>query len=186
MPGDKRQNVAMVGTIFAATLLIINGFFQALMGIEAIVRGGFFVSVNNYLYSLNTAAWGWVHLGLGALLAVCGVFLYLGAGWAAVTGIVLAGLSILDNFLFLPHYPIWSILTIAIGVFVIWSLATMINARSGAYREAWEAEQLGESKWPPANQPAGTPRHAATEASEPTQPATSQTTPPSGEPGRQP
>jgi hypothetical protein len=34
----------------------------------------------------------------------------------------MAGLSALANFLFLPHYPLWSILVIALDVMIIWAL----------------------------------------------------------------
>ena len=36
--------------------------------------------------------------------------------------IVLAGLSALANFFFIPYYPFWAILVIALDVWVIWSL----------------------------------------------------------------
>jgi hypothetical protein len=35
----------------------------------------------------------------------------------------LAGLSAIANFLFIPYYPLWSLLMIALAVFVIWALA---------------------------------------------------------------
>ena len=45
-----------------------------------------------------------------------------GAGWAVVVGNFLAGLSALANFFFIPYYPFWAILLIALDVWVIWSL----------------------------------------------------------------
>ena len=42
--------------------------------------------------------------------------------WAAVTAIVLAGLSAIVNFFFIPYYPWWSLLIIGLDVWVIWSL----------------------------------------------------------------
>ena len=38
-------------------------------------------------------------------------------------GIILAGLSALGNFMFIPYYPFWSLLIIALDVLVIWALA---------------------------------------------------------------
>jgi hypothetical protein len=37
---------------------------------------------------------------------------------------VLASLSLIANFLFLPHYPLWSLLIIVLDIAVIWALAT--------------------------------------------------------------
>jgi hypothetical protein len=33
------------------------------------------------------------------------------------------GLSLIANFMFLPHYPLWAILIIALDVAIIWALA---------------------------------------------------------------
>jgi hypothetical protein len=39
-----------------------------------------------------------------------------------VTAIVVAVLSAVANFFFIPYYPFWSILMIALAVWVIWAL----------------------------------------------------------------
>jgi hypothetical protein len=39
-----------------------------------------------------------------------------------VTAIVLAAMSATANFFFIPYYPLWSIVVIALNVWVIWSL----------------------------------------------------------------
>jgi hypothetical protein len=44
--------------------------------------------------------------------------------WARVVGIVLAVISGIANFLFLPYYPFWSIVVIALDVFIIWALVS--------------------------------------------------------------
>jgi hypothetical protein len=145
--------MAMAGSAFAATLILISGFFHVLMGVEAIVRSAFFLRATSYLFRLNFTAWGWIHLTLGVLLVVCAIFLYARAPWAVMVGLVLAVLSIVDNFLFLPFYPVWSLLNIAVGIFVIWALAATMGATSGVHRAA-PAEET--TRWPPANPPGGT------------------------------
>jgi hypothetical protein len=47
-----------------------------------------------------------------------------GQMWARVVGIVMACLSMIANFLFLPHYPLWSILIIVLDAGIIWALAS--------------------------------------------------------------
>jgi hypothetical protein len=115
---------AVGGMIFAAALLLMNGIWEILLGIAAIARGDFFVRAPNYLYNVNVSAWGWIHLVLGAIMALTGFFLFSGATWARAVGIGFAVLSAIANFFFLPYYPIWSIVIIALDVFVIWALAT--------------------------------------------------------------
>ena len=39
-----------------------------------------------------------------------------------MVGIAIAVLSMLANFLFIPYYPVWSLLIIALNVYVIWAL----------------------------------------------------------------
>jgi hypothetical protein len=56
-------------------------------------------------------------------VALAGFFLLSGATWARVVGIIVAVLSAITNFLFVPYYPFWSLLIIALDVFVIWALA---------------------------------------------------------------
>ena len=62
---------------------------------------------------------------LGILVAGAGFAIVKGQTWARIVGIALACLS-LDpaSFLFMPHYPLWSLSIIALDVFVIWALAT--------------------------------------------------------------
>jgi hypothetical protein len=65
---------------------------------------------------------GWIHLILGIVVVAAGIGLLTGQIWARVFGVIMAGLSALANFLFLPHYPLWSILVIALDVMIIWAL----------------------------------------------------------------
>jgi len=48
----------------------------------------------------------------------------LAATWARVVGIVVASLSLIANFAFLPHYPVWSVVIIALDTAAIWALST--------------------------------------------------------------
>jgi len=122
--GSPAKNAWSIGgTVFAATLMVMIGIFQILMGISAISNDSFLVLRGDYVYNVDTTAWGWIHLGLGALVLLTGIALYTGATWAKVAGIILVALAAIDNFLFVPYYPIWSLLLIAMDVFVIWALA---------------------------------------------------------------
>lgn len=129
------------GMVFAATIMLTLGIWQIIVGIAAIAEDDFFVVAPNYTYEIDTTAWGWIHLALGAVVAVTGFFLFTGAAWARVVGIGLAILSAIANFLFLPYYPLWALLVIALDVFVIWALAT---ARSPAQGEDLVATEMAE------------------------------------------
>ncbi len=123
--GDRTDGTLATGlTWFASVVLITVGAFQVLQGLAAVIEGDFYVVTPNNIYELNLSGWGWIHLVVGALLAVTGFFLLRGQAWARITGIVLAGVSAIANFLFVPHYPVWALLIIALDVAVIWALTT--------------------------------------------------------------
>jgi hypothetical protein len=110
-------------TVFAAVMMMMAGAFQALAGLIAIFENDFYVATRNYLYEFDVTTWGWIHLILGVIVALAGFGLLSGATWARVVGITLASLSAIANFLFIPYYPFWALLIIALDVFVIWALA---------------------------------------------------------------
>jgi hypothetical protein len=110
------------GITFAGTMLILIGMFQAIDGIAAIANDEFFISTTNYTFNLDTSAWGWIHLLLGILLVLAGWSIFAGKTWAAVVALTLAMLSAVANFFFIPYYPFWSIIMIALDCWVIWAL----------------------------------------------------------------
>jgi hypothetical protein len=109
--------------VFAAVMMMMTGAFQALAGLVAIFENEFYVATRNYLFQFDATSWGWIHLIVGVIVALAGFALLSGATWARVVGITLAVLSAIANFLFIPYYPFWSLLIIALDVFVIWALA---------------------------------------------------------------
>lgn len=115
-------------SIFAGSLMVVAGVWQVLVGVSALIRDTVYVTTPNYIYSFDLTGWGWTHLLLGILIGVAGACVLLGQTWARVVGIVLASLSLISNFLFLPYYPLWSILVIALDIAVIWALAVYRRA----------------------------------------------------------
>jgi roadblock/LC7 domain-containing protein len=113
---------AVGGITFAATIMILIGIFQAIAGIAAIADDEFFVVTQNYVFDLDVSAWGWIHLILGIVVAFAGWALLAGRTWAVIVALTLAVLSAIANFFFIPYYPFWSLLMIALAVWVIWSL----------------------------------------------------------------
>jgi hypothetical protein len=109
--------------LFAALMMIMAGCFQAFIGLIAIFENEFYVATRNYLFELDATTWGWIHLLMGVIVGLAGMALLAGQTWGRVVGIILAVLSAIANFLFIPYYPVWSLLIIALDVFVIWALA---------------------------------------------------------------
>jgi hypothetical protein len=117
------------GIVFAACVLTLVGVFQVIAGLTAIFDDEFFVVTRDYTFDLDTTAWGWLHLLIGLLLVVTGFGLFGRRTWAVALAIALALLSAVANFFFIPYFPVWSVIVIALNIWVIWSLT-----RAGAIR----------------------------------------------------
>ena len=121
-PTAKPSSAAVGLTVFAAVMLIMVGTFQAIAGVVALFNDTFYVVGEKYIFQFDVTTWGWVHLILGIVIAVAGYFLFRGAVWARTVGVILASISAVLNFAWLPHYPIWAIAIITLDVFIIWAL----------------------------------------------------------------
>jgi hypothetical protein len=126
---ESREAVASGFTALAATLMILSGLWAFFVGITGVLQGSFYRAVPVYTFSLSVHTWGWIQLVIGAVVFAAGVCLLLGMMWARVVGVILAVVSGLANFLFLPHYPLWSIIVIALDVLIIWALTTSRSRR---------------------------------------------------------
>ncbi|THA77001.1 hypothetical protein E6R60_10495 [Streptomyces sp. A0642] len=127
--GSKSHPFQTGWTALAAVLMIFGGAMAILQGISAIAKDDVFVATRNYVFQFNLTGWGWIHLILGIVIVLAGCALFTGAFWARAVGVVLAGLGALANFLWLPHYPLWSIVLIAIDIFIIWALCAGPRSR---------------------------------------------------------
>jgi hypothetical protein len=113
---------AISWTWFAAVMLWLLGGFHAIAGLVAVINDQFYVATPDYVFQFDVTAWGWWHILMGVIVFLAGVGLLSGQVWARTVGVIIAVLSILANFAWLPWYPFWSILMIAVGVSVIWAL----------------------------------------------------------------
>jgi hypothetical protein len=111
--------------IFAGAALLTVGIFQFLEGVSAAAKDDLFVRTPNYVFSFDLTTWGWIHIVLGILVALVGGAILAGQRWALVAGIVLAIVSALLNFLWLPYYPVWAVIIIAFDIAVVWALSTI-------------------------------------------------------------
>lgn len=122
---DAGSPWAAGASLFAAAVMIIIGFLQFFQGLVVIINGNdFLLTTPNYVFEFNSDAWGWAHLIIGAIVALAGLFILMGSPVARGIGIVLASLSAIANFLWIPYYPFWGIVLVALNILVIWGLST--------------------------------------------------------------
>ncbi|HWN21820.1 MAG TPA: hypothetical protein VNP93_07585 [Gaiellaceae bacterium] len=128
---EEASGWAVGFVVFAAVMMMLAGGFQVIAGLAAIFEDEFFVVGANYVFDLDVTAWGWIHLILGVIVFAAGAGVLQGATWARVVGITLASLSAFANFFFIPYYPVWSIVIIALDVAVIWALSVYGRRAAG-------------------------------------------------------
>ena len=119
---DKDQLYWVAAAVFAAAVMVLVGLFQVGAGLVALLNDEFYVIAPNYTYDIDVTAWGWVHLVIGVIVFLGGIGLFSRKPWAGMLAIFLALLSAFANFFFIPYYPFWTILEIALAVWVIWAL----------------------------------------------------------------
>ena len=118
---------------FTGGLMGLVGIFQVIFGITALAHAVTFTAPSSGLVvEASYTTWGWVHLILGLLFIATGGGLAFGQTWARVAGIVLATLSAVVNFTFMPAAPVAVTLIIAIDVLLIYA----ITAHTGQTRQA--------------------------------------------------
>jgi hypothetical protein len=119
---DGISGFVMAGFIFAASIMVLVGAFQITGGLAAILNTDYYQPIRRYDLDFSTTTWGWIHIGLGLVMVLTGFGLFAQKTWAVKAGIVLAALSAINNFLFIPHAPAWSILILLLDVWVIYVL----------------------------------------------------------------
>jgi hypothetical protein len=100
------------------------GIFEFFQGLAAVVNDDFFVVTSRYAYDLDTTGWGWIHMIIGVVVFAAGLGIFSGATWARAVGITVAVITAVANFFYIPYYPVWSVLIIALCIIVIWALAS--------------------------------------------------------------
>ena len=120
---ERQASGAAVGwTMFAAFMMILIGSFHAIAGLAGILEDEFYAVTPNYVFEFDATTWGWVHLIGGVIVLLAGFGLFGGAVWARTVGVIVATISAIVSFVWIPWYPVWSIVVIGVDVAVIWAL----------------------------------------------------------------
>ncbi len=107
--------------LFASVLLIIVGCFNLIYGIAAVANAHVFVAGAHYVFgSLNS--WGWITLIIGALQLLAAGGVLAGNQMARWFGVAVLGLSAIEQMFFIPAYPFWSLMIIAVDVVALYGL----------------------------------------------------------------
>jgi hypothetical protein len=129
------SGLAVGVTITAAIILILAGICHAMQGVVGLATNEFYVATQKWILQFDVTTRGWIHIVVGLIAVLAGIGLFSGAVWARTLGVIIAAVSVIANFLWLPYYPFWAVLIIVFVLFVIWALTahgrdvTVVNDR---------------------------------------------------------
>ncbi|WP_203634693.1 hypothetical protein [Streptomyces sp. SID10815] len=117
-------------SLFAGAALMLSGPLSILLGVTGIAQDTLF-SPPGYVYRFDLTAWGWLHLAIGLALVAAGLGILAGRSWGRGAGIAVAGVSLITQFMFIPYYPVWSIVVMVLDLVIVWALSRFHTAAPG-------------------------------------------------------
>ena len=116
---------------FAAVLMALVGGFYIIAGLVTLLESHYY-EVNTSVLTVHES-WttlGWTQLILGVLVLAAAFSLARGYLWARLVTIVLAAITIVENFLNIGAAPVWHLLLIGLAVMVIYGC--IVHGREAA------------------------------------------------------
>jgi len=103
----------------AGILMVVVGAFKAFSGFIGLFNDEWIVRGFNAYYFIDVTALAWWYLIIGLILVLAGLAAMQMKAWGRWVGVIAVGLAMISEFMWLPVYPIWSILLITIYFFMI-------------------------------------------------------------------
>lgn len=117
---------------FAGILMVVRGLFEMFQGIFALTNQHWFVATQNQLVLFDLGPWGWLQIVMGVLLLTGAALVFSGRMWGRIVGVVMMTVAMFVNLMWLPAYPIWGIILVALDIVVLYALV----AHGGDARES--------------------------------------------------
>ena len=119
------SNTRWTGWIgFAGCLMLLIGGLDFFEGLIAIIRGQYYAVTPNQIVVVDMKTWGWITLLWGIIVALTGLGLLNGAGWARWVAIVVGTLTFFEQLGFVgsSQYPLWALTVLVLTGIVLYAL----------------------------------------------------------------
>jgi len=116
---------SMAGWIgFGGLIMILLGGLAFFQGLIAVIEDNYYVVSQSGFLVFDVTGWGWTMMIWGIILALTGLSLIAGMGWARWLSILLVGLNVFAQLGFLGNssYPLWSLVVLALNIIVLFAL----------------------------------------------------------------
>jgi hypothetical protein len=109
---------------FAALLMIVIGSLDFFQGLIAVIRDKYYVLTPSQIIVFDLTTWGWVILIWGIVVALAGVGLLSGSGWARWFTILVASLNFIVQLGFVgsSQYTLWALTVTGLNIVVLYAL----------------------------------------------------------------
>ena len=124
MSQQQPSGWAIGWTFFAAFIMMMVGVWHVIAGLAGVVNSDAFVITQDYVFKFSSSTWGWIHILTGVVILFAGFGLFSGAVWARTVGVIMAIVSSVIAFAWLPYVPFWAIMMMFASISVIWALTT--------------------------------------------------------------
>jgi hypothetical protein len=108
---------------FAGTVLGITGIMKFFDAIWAWRYHGAVPNNLEAIFGHSLKTYGWVYLIVAVILIGSSFGVLTGSQFSRWIGIIAGGILALSSIWWMPYYPIWSLLYVAIGILVIYGLS---------------------------------------------------------------
>jgi hypothetical protein len=119
---EQRSDAGAGWVSFAGIILITVGIFQAFAGLVGLIEDEFYAVTPEYVVQFDSTTWGWIHILIGLIVIAAGFGIFAGNVLARTVGVFAALGSMISVFAWLPWYPVWGIILIAMNIAIIWAL----------------------------------------------------------------
>jgi hypothetical protein len=105
-------------------MMILIGVLNVIQGLIAIIRDDYYLLASEQVIVFDLTTWGWVMLIWGALVALAGYALAMGAGWARWFTIVVVSLNVVLQLSFVGsgQYTLWALTVLVLNVLVLYAV----------------------------------------------------------------
>ncbi|WP_234436102.1 DUF7144 family membrane protein [Streptomyces sp. NRRL S-813] len=118
-------------SVAAAGMMTLSGALSILMGVSGIAQDSLLVTPSDYAYWFDLTSWGVIHLVVGVVLIVTGLGVLADKSWGRGAGSAVAAISLITQFMFVPHYPAWSIPMMTLDLLILFALTRFYVGTSG-------------------------------------------------------
>ena len=124
MSEERDPSGAAIGWIaFAGLVMLMVGCFTIIAGLAMLINPDSFTGVKDGLIKQGATSWGWWKIVVGTIMVLAGLGVFTGNILARTVGIIIALVSAVSAFAWMPFSPVWAVIIIAIDVAVIWALS---------------------------------------------------------------